>query len=78
MMTAKQIEDWIAEVFSEDSVQVDGDGYHFEATVISPKFEGLSMIKRHRLVYDALGSKMGNEIHALSLKTVTPDEAEDA
>jgi len=51
------------------------DGVHFEATVISPAFAGKLPLARHRMVYATLGSRMGSEIHALSLKTLTPDEA---
>ena len=54
------------------------DGVHFEATVVSEQFVGLNTIKRHRLVYATLGEKMGHEIHALGLKTLTPDEANKA
>jgi acid stress-induced BolA-like protein IbaG/YrbA len=58
---------------AEAIVQGD-DGVHFEATVISQMFSGKSLIQQHRLVYDALGGRMENqEIHALSLKTYTPD-----
>ena len=50
------------------------DGVHFEARVVAPQFEGKRTLQRHRLVYGTLGDKMGGEIHALSLTTVTPDE----
>jgi acid stress-induced BolA-like protein IbaG/YrbA len=53
---------------------VDGDGTHFHAIVISPSFEGLGPVKRHQLVYSALGSRMGSDIHALSIQTYTPQE----
>lgn len=57
-------------------VQVEGaDGVHFEATVISPAFAGKPPIARHRMVYATLGERMGGEIHALALRTLTPDEA---
>ena len=57
-------------------VEVDGpDGVHFEARVVSTAFAGKLPLARHRLVYATLGALMGNEIHALSLKTLTPDEA---
>ncbi len=57
-------------------VEVAGaDGVHFEARVISDAFAGQLPLARHRLVYATLGALMGNEIHALSLKTLTPDEA---
>jgi len=50
------------------------DGVHFEAVVISPSFTGLPTLKRHRMVYATLGALMGNEIHALGLRTQTPEE----
>ncbi len=57
-------------------VEVDGpDGVHFEARVVSAAFAGKLPLARHRLVYATLGALMGNEIHALALKTQTPDEA---
>ena len=58
------------------SAQVHGpDGVHFEATVISPEFAGKLPLARHRMVYATLGARMGGEIHALSLRTLTPAEA---
>lgn len=51
------------------------DGVHFEATVVCEAFAGKLPLARHRMVYATLGEKMGGEIHALALKTVTPDEA---
>ena len=51
------------------------DGVHFEATVVAPAFAGKLPLARHRMVYATLGDLMGGAIHALSLKTVTPDEA---
>lgn len=53
-----------------------GDGDHFRVVVISESFEGLPMVKQHQLVYDALGDSMDEDIHALGLKTYTPDEWE--
>lgn len=56
-------------------VTVSGDdGVHFEAEVISPSFAGKRTLQRHRMVYATLGRLMGNEIHALGLKTATPEE----
>ena len=55
-------------------VEVSGDGAHFEAVVVSPAFAGASRVKRHQLVYAALGERMKEEIHALSMKTFTPEE----
>ena len=58
------------------TVMVQGeDGQHFDAMVVSPTFEGLSMIKQHQLVYSTLGNRMTTgEIHALGLKTYTPQQ----
>ncbi len=53
-----------------------GTSDHFELLVVSPAFEGKKLMERHRMVYGALGGVVGNEIHALSLKTLTPAEAE--
>lgn len=50
------------------------DGAHFEATVVSDRFVGLSMVKQHQMVYATLGNRMEAEIHALALRTLTPDE----
>ena len=54
------------------------DGEHFEAVVVSPAFEGESLVSQHQTVYDALGEHMTTDIHALELKTYTPDEVPDA
>lgn len=53
------------------------DDDHLEATVVSPAFEGESLVAQHELVYDALGDAMTTEIHALELTTYTPEEAEE-
>ncbi|MDC7805973.1 BolA/IbaG family iron-sulfur metabolism protein [Luteimonas sp BLCC-B24] len=56
-------------------VHVQGDdGVHFEALVVSPAFAGKLPLARHRMVYATLGERMGGEIHALALRTLTPDE----
>jgi stress-induced morphogen len=49
------------------------DGEHFEGEVMSPTFSGISLVKQHQAVYAALGPRMGREIHALALKTYTPE-----
>jgi acid stress-induced BolA-like protein IbaG/YrbA len=54
--------------------RVTGDGRHFEAVVVAAEFAGRSSVQRHQLVYRALGGKMDEEIHALSIKAMTPDE----
>ena len=55
-------------------LEVEGDGQHFTAVIVSPAFAGKSRIQRHQLVYAALGDRMREEIHALSMKTLTPEE----
>ena len=57
-----------------DAVEVRGDGHHFEALIVSRAFEGQSRVRRHQLVYAALADRMRDEIHALSMRTLTPDE----
>jgi stress-induced morphogen len=54
-------------------VDLAGDGDHYEARVTAESFRGLSLVKQHKLVYDALGGRMGNELHALKLRTGAPD-----
>ena len=74
-MDSTTIEQMIRDGMPGADVRVSGeDGTHFEAVVICSSFEGLPTIKRHRMVYATLGSKMGNEIHALGLRTLTPAE----
>ena len=55
-------------------LEVRGDGAHFEAVIVSPAFAGLSRVRRHQLVYGALGDRMREEIHALSMQTLTPED----
>ncbi|MEO7497305.1 MAG: BolA family protein [Massilia sp.] len=55
-------------------LEVEGDGQHFTAVIVSPAFAGKRPIQRHQLVYAALGDRMREEIHALSMKTLTPEE----
>jgi len=57
------------------SVQVSGDGTHFEAIVVSEAFSGKSRIQQHRMVYATLGANMEGAIHALSIRTATPSGA---
>ena len=53
-------------------IEVRGDGQHFEAIIVSESFAGLSRVRQHQLVYGALGDRMREEIHALSMQTLTP------
>lgn len=55
-----------------DHVEVIGDGQHFQAVIVSEAFAGLPKVRQHQLVYAALGDRMREEIHALSMQTLTP------
>ena len=71
-MDLKEIERLIKEAFSDATVEIQdlgGDGNHYSATVTSSKFSGKSKIEQHKMVYNSLKGKMGNELHALALKT---------
>jgi len=74
MTTPESIEASLAAGLDCRHVKVAGDGQHFEAMIVSHEFEGLSRIKRHQRVYAALGDRMREEIHALSMTTLTPAE----
>jgi acid stress-induced BolA-like protein IbaG/YrbA len=60
--------------FENSTVKVIGDGSHFEALVVATEFEGKRTLARHQLVYKSLGELVGNEIHALSIRALTPEE----
>jgi len=75
--TPEQIRAYIVEGLPCDHVQVQGDGAHFEALIVSPAFAGKRLIARHQLVYAALGDRMKAEIHALSMRTLTPAEYQE-
>ncbi len=74
MVTPEDVRRYIAEGLACDRLEVTGDGQHFEALIVSPLFEGKRLVQRHQLVYAALGDRMRAEIHALSMKTLTPAE----
>ncbi len=75
-MNADTIRTLIEQGLPGARAEVSGDdGVHFEALVISGAFAGKLPLARHRLVYATLGDRMGGEIHALALKTLTPEEA---
>jgi acid stress-induced BolA-like protein IbaG/YrbA len=73
--SADEVRDFIAAGLPCTALEVQGDGRHFFATIVSAEFEGLSRIRRHQRVYAALGDRMREQIHALSMKTLTPAEA---
>ena len=72
--TPEQIRQYIADNLPCEHLEVQGDGAHFEALIVSTEFEGKRLIARHQRVYAALGDRMKAEIHALSMRTLTPDE----
>ncbi|MDO8451048.1 BolA family protein [Rhodoferax sp.] len=74
-MTADQIKNMIAAGIKCEHIELEGDGRHWYATIVSAEFEGRRAIQRHQQVYATLGTKMQNdEVHALSMKTFTPAE----
>ena len=74
MVTAESVKQGIEAGLACEHVEVLGDGQHFQALVVSAQFAGRSRVQRHQLVYAALGERMREEIHALSMKTLTPEE----
>lgn len=74
MTSPEQIQTWLAAGLPGAQVQVTGDGHHFEAVIVHAEFADKSLVQRHQMVYRALGDKMKAEIHALSMKTLTPAE----
>jgi acid stress-induced BolA-like protein IbaG/YrbA len=73
MVRPEDVKKYIEEGLPCEFVDVQGDGQHFEAVIVSAAFAGKSIIQQQRLVYDALGDRMREEIHALSMRTYTPE-----
>ena len=75
MLSAEQLKSYITTGLDCSFIEVRGDdGTHFEATIVSPAFEGKRMVQQHQLVYAALGDRMRAEIHALGMQTFTPTQ----
>ena len=74
MVTPESVKAGIAAGLACEHLEVLGDGQHFQALIVSPAFAGKSRVQRHQLVYGALGDRMREEIHALSMQTLTPQE----
>lgn len=75
-MTPTEIQRLIEAGLPGARVEVQGDdGVHFEALVVSEQFRGLSTVRQHQRVYQTLGERLGRDIHALALRTATPDGA---
>ena len=74
MVTPEQVRSYIQDNLPCDHVEVVGDGHHFEAVIVSAEFRGKTRVQQHQVVYRALGDRMREEIHALSMRTVTPED----
>ena len=75
MLSAQQLEAYITQHLACEYIKVLGDdGTHFESIIVSDAFVGKSMVQQHQLVYAALGDRMRSEIHALSMKTYSPEQ----
>ena len=74
MMTPDQVKQYIEAGMACEHVECSGDGQHFEAIIVSELFQGKRKVQQHQIVYKALGDRMREEIHALSMQTLTPEE----
>jgi len=74
MVRPEDVQAYIEAGLTCELVRVVGDGHHFEAVIVSPEFRGRSRVQQHQLVYRALGERMREEIHALSMQTFTPEQ----
>lgn len=78
MVSPEQVKQYLAEGLPCEFLDVVGDGAHFEAVIVSREFIGKNRVQRHQRVYQALGNRMDTgEVHALSMKTFTPEEWEN-
>ena len=74
MVNPNDIKLWIEQGLERAQVDIEGDGQHFSAVIVCPDFSGKSRIQQHQMVYEALGERMKSQIHALSMRTLTPDQ----
>ncbi len=74
MTTPDQLKTYIETGMACAHVEVTGDGAHFEAIIVSELFRGKNKVQQHQVVYKALGDRMREEIHALSMQTLTPED----
>jgi len=74
MVTPEQVQHYITAGLKCDHIEVNGDGRHFDAIIVSPEFSGKNMVQQHQRVYHILGDRMREEIHALSMKTFSPED----
>lgn len=74
MVTPEDIKGWIEQGIDDCQVEIEGDGQHFYATIVSPAFSGKNRVQQHQMVYRVLGDRMQEQIHALSMQTQSPEE----
>jgi acid stress-induced BolA-like protein IbaG/YrbA len=74
VVAPEDVKRYIEEHLQCEHLEVIGDGHHFEAVIVSEAFRGKSRVQRHQIVYGALGDRMREEIHALSMQTLTPED----
>ncbi len=74
MVTPDQVKDYITAGLACEHVEGAGDGAHFDAVIVSAAFAGKNKVQQHQIVYRALGDRMREEIHALSMQTLTPED----
>jgi acid stress-induced BolA-like protein IbaG/YrbA len=74
MVTPENIDGYLRAKLNCEHLAVEGDGAHFQAVIVAAAFEGKSRVQRLQIVYAALGDRMREEIHALSMQTLTPAE----
>jgi acid stress-induced BolA-like protein IbaG/YrbA len=74
MLSPETVKSYIQESLACEHVEVIGDGQHFEAVIVSTEFRDKNRVQQHQIVYRALGERMREEIHALSMQTLTPEQ----
>ena len=79
-MSANEIEELILKTFPNAKITIDdlrGDGDHYAAQIITEEFKGKTRVQQHQMIYNAMGGKMGTELHALALNTSAPKEIKE-
>jgi acid stress-induced BolA-like protein IbaG/YrbA len=74
MVTPEEVQKYIEQGLACEHIELAGDGQHFQALIVSAEFQGKNRVQRHQRVYLALGERMREEVHALSMQTLTPVE----
>lgn len=74
MVLPDDVKRYIEQGLDCEHVEVQGDGHHFDAIIVSAAFRGKNRVQQHQLVYKALGDRMREQIHALSMQTLTPED----